>query len=81
MEMQNIMTIATCVIAAATIFYVFGTFRLWKITRDAFMLNFILYSYGKGIIEEMAMRETLQEFFPKQYKKLLKIERNKNNQP
>lgn len=71
MEMQTIMTVATCVMAIATIFYVIGTFFLWKITRNAFYLNFILYFYGKGELGEMLMREKLKKFFPKEYKKFI----------
>ena len=44
-----VIAVATAVIAVATVFYVIGTFRLWKTTQksvdatnDAFKLNFIV---------------------------------------
>lgn len=69
--METITVIATCLIAVATVCYTIGTFLLWKQTRDAFKLNFIVEYYGKGVIEEMKMRGALEKVFGKEAKKFL----------
>lgn len=92
MEMATwIIAVATIVLAITTSVYTFGTILLWKQTRDAFKLNFILGYYQNldkpfqnlpfQILFLTSIEELLKKVFPKEYKELIGEKKKENVQP